>query len=479
MINKTYDDKMVAWLEKNREKILAKWMELIRIPSVQGTPLPNAPFGEDCARALKTAAGYLAELGIDVKLNEQDGYAVAKYAEGKKCLGLFGHSDVVPAGDGWIYTEPFQPIIRDGLLIGRGASDNKSGIMASWCVVAMLKELGIPVQNRIEVFVGSNEESGMKDMEAYVRNETPPDLCLVPDSQFPCGLGEKGILRMWAKCDRPFTAVRNMKGGNAFNIVLDLVETELAPNEALAKELQEKCAGNEKFVLTLEQDGTIRLQANGFSKHAAYPVDSLNATWLTAQLLTQCQHLPAGDRVVLETVKAYLDGYSGEGLQIAHEDPDFGALTCANGMVKVEDGHLMVSLDIRYGITCDPQELEQKLYSGWEAAGWQITYMENRPGYAAAPDSPYPAEMKAVAEELAGRQMNYYRMPGGTYGRYVKNAFPVGTCIRLTEPTLPMPAGHGGAHQRDESISIEGFFLGVRALAHEVLACDRILAEQK
>ena len=75
--------------------------------------------------------------------------------------------------------------------------------------------------------------------------------------------------------------------------------------------------------------------------------------------------------------------------------------------------------------------------------------------------------------------MNYYRMPGGTYGRYVKNAFPVGTCITLTEPTLPMPAGHGSAHQRDESISIEGFFLGVRALAHGVLACDRILAEGK
>ena len=35
-----------------------------------------------------------------------------------------------------------------------------------------------------------------------------------------------------------------------------------------------------------------------------------------------------------------------------------------------------------------------------------------------------------------------------------------------------LPTGHGGAHQRDEAIDIESFFLGVRILAHYVLACD-------
>lgn len=478
MVNKAYDEQMKVWLEKNRETIIEKWMDLIRIPSVKADPLPNAPFGAECARALKTSAAYLEELGLPVKLNEAEGYAVAQYGSGEKSIGLFAHSDVVPAGDGWIYTEPFQPVIRNGVLVGRGVGDNKSGVMASWCVLSMLKECGIPVNSRIQVFVGSNEESGMQDIEAYARDEVQPDICLVPDSSFPCGIGEKGILRMWAKCDKPMEAVRSMEGGNAFNIVLNQVTTLLEPNAALLEELKEKCAAAKEYELSVEQDGTIRLIANGIAMHAAYLEGSLNATWLTVKLLASCENLPAEDREIFETVERYLQGYWGEGLKIDHTDPDAGKLSCANGMVKMEDGHLMVSLDIRYGVTCGPRELEQKLAEAWESVGWQITYLNNRPGYMADLDCPYPARLKAVAEELTGKEMKYYLMNGGTYGRYLRTAFPVGTTATpLVSPAvgLEMPSGHGAAHQRDEAVSLDSFFLGVRILAHDVLACDEAL----
>ncbi len=478
MINKEYDKKMSSWLDKNRELILKKWMELVRIPSIQAPALPNAPFGDACAQALKTAARNLQEIGLDVKLNETDGYAVAEYGAGEKCLGLFGHSDVVPAGDGWLYTNPFEPIIRDGWLIGRGSRDNKSGIMATWCLLAMLKELQIPLKNRLQVFIGSNEESGMKDMEAYVRNETQPDLALVPDSRFPCGLGEKGILRMWTRCDAPMEAVLDMNGGNAFNIVLDRVDAVLAANKELAEELQAMCREESRCTLFMHADGTVSITANGISKHAASPENSLNATWLLASLLSACKNLPQSDKKCLQKVAEHLHGYLGEGLGIAHQDPDFGALTCSNGMVKVEDGHLMVSLDIRYGVTCNPYELEQKLYTAWGQAGWTVTYMENNPGYSADPQSPYPARMKAIAEEMIGKEMPFYRMPGGTYGRYLKTAFPVGvTAIHADRipSDLKLPTGHGGVHQRDEAVDIESFFLGVRILAQDVLACDSML----
>lgn len=478
MINKVYDEKMAAWLEKNRETILQKWMELVRIPSVQTAAMPNAPFGEACAQALMTATRNLKEIGLDVKLNKADGYAVAEYGDSEKCIGLFGHSDVVPAGDGWIYTTPFDPIIRDGWIIGRGSRDNKSGVMATWCILAMLKELQIPLKNRLQVFIGSNEESGMKDVEAYVRNETQPDLALVPDSSFPCGLGEKGILRMWAQCNTPLEAVLDMHGGNAFNTVLDRVDSVLAVNDTLVTKLQEKCLKESRCTLSIQTDGTVHITANGISKHAAYPDNSLNATWLLTSLLSSCEDLPQNDRKCLQTVAEHLRGYWGEGLGIAHQDPDFGALTCSNGMVKVENGHLMVSLDIRYGVTCDPKELERKLYIAWEQAGWTITYMENNPGYSSDPQSPYAIKMKAIAEEMIGQEMKFYRMPGGTYGRYLKTAFPIGVTATHADrnpSNLELPAGHGGAHQRDEAVDIESFFLGVRILAQDILACDSML----
>lgn len=478
MINKAYDEIMTVWLENHREEILQKWMELIKIPSVNAPALPKAPFGDACARALKTAVRNLQEIGLDVSLNEEDGYAIAEYGDGEKLISLFGHSDVVPAGDGWLYTAPFEPIIRDGYLIGRGSSDNKSGVMAAWCILAMFKELQIPLKNRLQVFVGSNEESGMKDVEAYTRNETQPDLALVPDSKFPCGLGEKGILHMWARCDTPMESVQDIKGGSAYNIVLDRVDAMLVPNTALAEELQKKCQEDSRCTLSVQTDGTLHVAANGIAKHAAYPADSLNATCLLADFMSSCKNLPQCDIKCLQTVAEHLRGYYGEGLGIAHQDVDFGPLTCSNGMVKVEDGHLMISLDIRYGISCDPYALEQKLYTKWEQAGWKITYMDNSPGYSADPQSPYPARMKAIAEEMTGAEMPFYRMPGGTYGRYLKTAFPIGVTAALAGKnpnTLALPAGHGGAHQRDEAVNIENFFLGVRILAQDILACDSML----
>lgn len=478
MVNKFFDEQITAWLEQNRETILEKWMELVRIPSVQAAAMCNAPFGEACAQALKTAAKNLAELGLEVKLNETDGYAVAEYGQGEKCIGLFGHSDVVPASDGWICTTPFDPIIRDGWLFGRGARDNKSGVMATWCILAMLQDLQIPLKNRIQAFIGSNEESGMKDIAAYVRNEIQPDIALVPDSQFPCGLGEKGILRMWARCDTHLEAVQNLHGGNAFNIVLDTVDAVLSADKALVAELESLCQTETRCSISVQDNATVHITANGTAKHAAYPDGSLNATWLLANMLSDCKSIPKNDRDCLQTVANYLRGYWGEGLGIDHNDAIFGQLTCSNGMVKVEDNHLMISLDIRYGTTCDPNELEKKLHTAWEQAGWRITYMENKPGYSTDPCSPYAIVLKNIAEEMTGHEMNFYRMPGGTYGRYLKTAFPIGVTANHSDQIindLKLPIGHGGVHQRDEAINIDSFFFGIRILMQDILACDSML----
>ena len=40
---------------------------------------------------------------------------------------------------------------------------------------------------------------------------------------------------------------------------------------------------------------------------------------------------------------------------------------------------------------------------------------------------------------------------------------------------LTFPEGHGGVHQPDESLEIEGFFTALRAIAHTVLQCDELL----
>jgi len=142
---------------------------------------------------------------------------------------------------------------------------------------------------------------------------------------------------------------------------------------------------------------------------------------------------------------------------------------------------LKLSLDSRYGTQCDPQALENRLYSCFHDAGWEITYLENQPGYLVDEDSPVPALFSEIYTAMSGREQPCYYMNGGTYARNLKNAFPVGNRTRHAdwpELSMAMPAGHGGAHQCDETIDIEGFFLAVRILAQYVLACDDLLNRQ-
>ena len=54
---------------------------------------------------------------------------VAIRGEGRPHFGFAGHLDVVPPGDGWV-TDPFEAVIEDGVLTGRGANDMKSAIAA-------------------------------------------------------------------------------------------------------------------------------------------------------------------------------------------------------------------------------------------------------------------------------------------------------------------------------------------------------------
>ena len=159
MINLSYDKQIKEWIEKNRESLIGEWIDIAKIPAIKGEPQENAPFGKDCAEALEACAMMFKKHGFDVRLYPLSGYALVNMGEGEKTIGLFGHSDVVPAGDDWIYTKPFEPVVIDGTLIGRGVEDNKSGIMASLCAMEIIRDLKIPIKSRIQAFIGSEEES--------------------------------------------------------------------------------------------------------------------------------------------------------------------------------------------------------------------------------------------------------------------------------------------------------------------------------
>jgi len=479
MINECYDRKITAWIEEHREEILQDWMALASIPSVRAEAAPGAPFGRECARMLDEAGALFRKYGFETRVEQEKGYTLAFSGEGEKTIGPFSHSDVVPTGDGWLYTQPFEPVIREGCLIGRGVSDNKSGVMAALSLMRLLRDCGIPFRSRLQTFVGGDEESGMEDISAFARTERMPDLCLVPDSGFPCSLGEKGILRLWACCDTPLETVLNFEGGNAFNVVLDRADVLLKADGALESQLREQIGEDPAFTLAREEDA-LRLTAKGMAKHAGSPEGAVNAALLAANALVKCDALAQSDRCCLETLCRYIGTFDGEAMGIKHTDPGFGPLSAANGMVAVKDGKLRLSLDIRYGATLPGSELEEKLHTAWNRVGWHIEDMVNEEGFQADEKNPVPGIMTDTYFEVTGLEAKPFRMSGGTYARHLKNAFAVGTWagdVNRTTPVMQMPDGHGGAHQRDERIDLEGYFQALRLLTHALIRCDAAIQE--
>ena len=477
MINKEYDLKLKEWIENNKDRIIKKWIELCRIPSIKGEAEPGAPFGRSCADALEYAAKLFDSEKIESKLYADSGYALASYGTGYKKIGFFSHSDVVPVGDGWLYTEPFNPIVKDGALIGRGSEDNKSGIIAALCLTEFFRDYNIPLKSTLETFIGSDEECGMGDMIKYLEEQAMPDVSIVPDADFPCSTGEKGIYHFWCECKDKLDDIISISGGEAFNIVLDKVVTEIRYSEELYTELTEKISERPEFALSEEADKIIIL-AKGIAKHASIPEGSLNAGFITAELLAECDSLSANDKEIMLRIKEILSDSFGKSLNVEYEDANFGKTTTVNGMIKTENRIISISFDCRYGDTYSAEAIERNSEDAVTSKGFKVTYKDNRAGFSIDKNSEIPKKLEKVYAECTGVNLGSVLMSGGTYARRLKNAFSVGTYIiskERTTPVLKMPEGHGGPHQCDEMIDIEGFFEAVRVIMHYVLACDEII----
>ena len=166
---------------------------LVRIPSVS-----NRAFDAAHVRASAEAvAALLRDAGmpeVDVlTVTPPDGAASAPAvvarrpaAPGARTVLLYAHHDVQPPGDDAAWdTVPFEPTERDGRLYGRGAADDKAGVIAH---VGALRVLGDTLARTglgVTVFVEGEEEVGSPTFAAFLsayRDLLAADVIVVADS---------------------------------------------------------------------------------------------------------------------------------------------------------------------------------------------------------------------------------------------------------------------------------------------------------
>jgi len=172
-----------AAVAANLAGVQADLADLVRIP---GIAFDGFDF-DVVRRSAEAVAQLLRGVLPDVKIVQAGGQPAVigrrPAPPGAPTVLLYAHHDVQPVGDrGAWRTEPFEPVERDGRLFGRGAADDKAGIMAH---VAALRAFGDDLPVGVVVFVEGEEEFGSESLPALLRDyhdELTADVIVIADS---------------------------------------------------------------------------------------------------------------------------------------------------------------------------------------------------------------------------------------------------------------------------------------------------------
>ncbi|MGK6356841.1 M20/M25/M40 family metallo-hydrolase [Sphingomonas sp. DT-207] len=126
------------------------------------------------AAYLKSAlvAGGFADADVRIERIGDTAYLVARYRgtgkakSGAKPILISGHMDVVEAKPADWERDPFTPVVENGYLFGRGASDNKFDLSTFVASVIQLKREGFKPARDILLLFSGDEETGMKTTAA-------------------------------------------------------------------------------------------------------------------------------------------------------------------------------------------------------------------------------------------------------------------------------------------------------------------------
>ncbi|MCS6582207.1 MULTISPECIES: dipeptidase [Curtobacterium] len=148
-------------------------------------------FGADDVRIVRSAVSGstadVAEADAETELGQPAVLAVRPARNGKPTVMLYAHHDVQPQGDEALWeTPPFEPTLRGDRLYGRGASDDKAGVMTHIASLrAVHAQFGDDLDLGIVLFVEGEEEFGSRSFRTFLREQKEQlaaDVIVVADS---------------------------------------------------------------------------------------------------------------------------------------------------------------------------------------------------------------------------------------------------------------------------------------------------------
>ena len=452
-------------IDELQEELIKSTQELIKIKSVQEEAQAGMPFGEGVSKALTKALEIANKLGF--KTVNMDGYlGYAEYGEGEDYVGVLGHLDVVPEGEGWNYP-PYGAEIHEGKMYGRGTMDDKSPIIAALYGLKALKDLNLPLTTKVRIIFGTNEESGCGEMGYYREREKAPISGFTPDGQYPIIYAEKGITMFEVVKDlnrncHGDVLITYIKGGHRANMVPDYCEAGVATQDmAMVIKATEEFSLQTGMKLKSEiKDDLVVIKSSGFAAHGSLPELGKNAIMQMFKFLVT---LPIG-KCELADLLLFFNTYvgletDGKSFGVELEDKESGKLSFNVGTISMIENKVAMALNLRYPVTFKYEDMMTPFNEKIKATGLKVENMLHQKPLFYPTDHPLIKTLQKVYTEQTGEEATLLAIGGGTYAKEMPNIVAFGP-IFPGEPDLD--------HQANEYIKLEHLVKNAKIYAHTI-----------
>lgn len=432
-----------------QDEMIAAIQQNMKIESVKGEPLPDAPYGAGPKAALDDM------LALGEKLGFRTGHADNRigwieYGDGEEMVGILGHIDVVPAGEGWKYPA-YGAEIHDGVLWGRGCLDDKGPTIGAVYALKAIRDLELPIDRRIRVIFGADEESGSSCVKYYVENGYEmPTIGFTPDAEFPAIFYEKGMSNFIAGSkvyDKGEIEVEYFGGGIAANIVTPACK--LIVNGSI------KVTPAEGVTVT-EADGKTIVEAVGASAHGSTPHLGKNAAVMLLNAVKDNEF--GGDfqqlmDFILEKVGTETNGRS---LGVYYADEETGETTVNLGIVEYDGEALKFTLDVRYPKNADPEVVDDMIINHINSYTFDVLKKSNAKSLYVPKDSELVTKLVKVYEAETGQKEEPIAIGGGTYAKEFPNMVAFGP---------QFPGDPDVIHQPNERVELDKLMKSIQITA--------------
>jgi acetylornithine deacetylase/succinyl-diaminopimelate desuccinylase-like protein len=184
-----------AAVKKLFPEALETLKDLVRIPGIAWEAFDATQLDKsaEAVKELFAGLGIFDKVEIlragygDVQLGAPAIVATRKAKNSRPTILLYAHHDVQPPGASELWeSTPFEPEIRNGRMYGRGAADDKAGIIAHYASVKLLAEIaGADFDLGLAIFIEGEEEAGSPSFANFLeahKQQLEGDVIVVADS---------------------------------------------------------------------------------------------------------------------------------------------------------------------------------------------------------------------------------------------------------------------------------------------------------